>query len=66
MQIVVASLAHQLPRIFAVQNESCGFEHWGRFRGVGDTMQRIYADGKVGLGQGLDGWAFPRKEMNHA
>jgi hypothetical protein len=29
-------------------------------------MQRIYADGKVGLGQGLDGWAFPRKEMNHA
>lgn len=32
---------------------------------IGDTMQRIYADGKVGLGQGLDGWAFPRKEMNH-
>jgi DNA helicase II / ATP-dependent DNA helicase PcrA len=32
---------------------------------LGDTMQRIYADGKVGLGQGLDGWAFPRKEMNH-
>jgi DNA helicase-2/ATP-dependent DNA helicase PcrA len=32
---------------------------------LGDTMQRIYADGKVGLGQGLEGWVFPRKEMNH-
>lgn len=32
---------------------------------LGDTMQRIYSDGKVGLGSGLDGWAFPSKEMNH-
>lgn len=32
---------------------------------LGDTMQRIYSDGKVGLGRGLDGWAFPVKEMNH-
>lgn len=31
----------------------------------GDTMQRIYSDGKVGLGEGLSGWEFPRKEMNH-
>lgn len=32
---------------------------------LGDTMQRIYSDGKVGLGNGLDGWAFPIKKMNH-
>lgn len=28
-------------------------------------MQRIYSDGKVGLGNDLDGWVFPVKEMNH-
>jgi ATP-dependent DNA helicase UvrD/PcrA len=32
---------------------------------LGDTMQRIYADGKVGLEKGLEGWIFPRKRMNH-
>lgn len=32
---------------------------------LGDTMQRIYSDGKVGLGENLKGWAFPQKEMNH-
>lgn len=32
----------------------------------GDTMQRIYADGKVGLGEGLpDSWLRPVKVMNH-
>ncbi|MER2511218.1 MAG: UvrD-helicase domain-containing protein [Nitrosomonas ureae] len=32
----------------------------------GDTMQRIYADGKADLGQKLPaGWATPAKKMNH-
>lgn len=32
----------------------------------GDTMQRIYSDGKVGLGDNLpQDWATPAKEMNH-
>jgi Superfamily I DNA and RNA helicases len=32
----------------------------------GDTMQRIYADGKVGLAEAIpEKWARPRKEMNH-
>ena len=32
----------------------------------GDTMQRIYADGKTGLADAIpDDWARPRKEMNH-
>lgn len=32
----------------------------------GDTMQRIYADGKVGLAEAIpDGWAQPVKVMNH-
>ena len=32
----------------------------------GDTMQRIYADGKVGLGDSLPtDWATPAKVMNH-
>ena len=32
----------------------------------GDTMQRIYGDGKMDLGQNLpDDWAKPAKEMNH-
>ncbi len=32
----------------------------------GDTMQRIYADGKVDLGQNLPPeWATPAKKMNH-
>lgn len=33
---------------------------------LGDTMQRIYADGKVGLAEAIPStWAFPRKVMNH-
>ncbi|WP_309085769.1 UvrD-helicase domain-containing protein [Chelativorans sp.] len=32
---------------------------------LGDTMQRIYADGKVDLGKNLPGWVFPQKVMNH-
>jgi hypothetical protein len=39
MQIVVASLAHQLPRVFSVQSEFCSFEHWLRFRGVGQQIK---------------------------
>ena len=32
----------------------------------GDVMQRIYADGKVGLAQSVpDSWAQPAKRMNH-
>lgn len=32
----------------------------------GDTMQRIYADGKTGLAEAIpEDWARPRKEMNH-
>jgi DNA helicase-2/ATP-dependent DNA helicase PcrA len=33
---------------------------------IGDTMQRIYADGKVGLAEAIpETWAKPRKAMNH-
>lgn len=32
---------------------------------IGDTMQRIYLDGKSDLGTGMEGWALPRKAMNH-
>lgn len=33
---------------------------------LGDTMQRIYSDGKIDLGVKLpDGWATPTKVMNH-
>jgi DNA helicase-2/ATP-dependent DNA helicase PcrA len=33
---------------------------------IGDTMQRIYADGKDGLGAGLpEDWAKPSKQLNH-
>ena len=32
----------------------------------GDTMQRIYTDGKVDLGENIpENWAKPRKEKNH-
>ena len=43
-------------------------KHNGRFiLGLfGDTMQRIYGDGKVDLGQNLPiDWAKPAKKMNH-
>jgi DNA helicase-2/ATP-dependent DNA helicase PcrA len=42
--------------------------HRGRFALglLGDMMQRIYSDGKEGLGQGLPAdWATPGKKMNH-
>ena len=33
---------------------------------IGDTMQRIYTDGKARLGEGLgDDWQTPSKQMNH-
>ncbi|TPM89621.1 MULTISPECIES: UvrD-helicase domain-containing protein [unclassified Mesorhizobium] len=33
---------------------------------LGDTMQRIYGDGKVGIEKALgDDWILPRKTMNH-
>src|SRR5690606_3416009 len=33
---------------------------------IGDMMQRIYSDGKEGLGQGLPAdWATPGQQMNH-
>lgn len=48
------------------------FEVEGRFRGrfslglIGDMMQRIYADGKEGLGDELPPeWATPGKRTNH-
>lgn len=32
----------------------------------GDMMQRIYSDGRVGLGQDLpEDWATPKKQLNH-
>lgn len=49
--------------LFAVQSA-----HKGRFALglLGDMMQRIYNDGKDGLGQNLPGdWATPTKQMNH-
>nr|WP_248114320.1 UvrD-helicase domain-containing protein [Bradyrhizobium sp. 2S1]MCK7667579.1 AAA family ATPase [Bradyrhizobium sp. 2S1] len=53
---------HLMDALLKVQRDNAGGFGLGL---LGDTMQRIYADGKVGLGQGLDGWVFPRKEMNH-
>jgi DNA helicase-2/ATP-dependent DNA helicase PcrA len=53
---------HLMDALLKVQRDNAS---WFGLGLLGDTMQRIYADGKVGLGQGLDGWAFPRKEMNH-
>nr|WP_107783531.1 UvrD-helicase domain-containing protein [Nitrosomonas nitrosa] len=46
-----------------VQEKNSGEFRLGLF---GDTMQRIYADGKVDLGHNLPtGWATPVKKMNH-
>lgn len=53
---------HLMEALLKVQRDNA--EHFGLGL-LGDTMQRIYADGKVDLGQGLDGWVFPRKAMNH-
>ena len=45
-----------------------GAQHPGAFSVglIGDMMQRIYSDGKDGLGTTLpDGWQSPSKKMNH-
>lgn len=42
--------------------------HEGRFALglIGDVMQRIYADGRVGIERGLpESWATPSKRLNH-
>lgn len=47
----------------AVQRQHCNHFVLGLF---GDTMQRIYGDGKVDLGENLpSNWAKPAKVMNH-
>lgn len=49
--------------LFSVQRAHSGRFALGLF---GDTMQRIYTDGKVELGKDLPaGWATPTKAMNH-
>lgn len=49
--------------LFAVQSAHKGCFALGL---LGDMMQRIYSDGKDGLGQNLPGdWATPTKQMNH-
>lgn len=48
---------------FEVQKKKSGCFALGMF---GDTMQRIYADGKIDLGQNLpETWAKPAKEINY-
>lgn len=49
--------------LFELQSHNDGKFTLGLF---GDTMQRIYADGKENLGMGLpDSWVKPAKKMNH-
>lgn len=49
--------------LLAVQKEHAAECALGLF---GDTMQRIYADGKADLGEALpSGWAKPAKTVNH-
>lgn len=49
--------------LFAVEQQHAGKFALGLF---GDTMQRIYADGKHDLGQSLpSGWEKPAKAVNH-
>src|ERR1700733_4307436 len=43
VQIVVTGLAHQSPRILAAQSGFCRFEHWLRFRGVGQKIKHACA-----------------------
>ena len=46
-----------------LQATHCGIFSLGL---LGDTMQRIYSDGKEGLAEAIpDDWARPRKVMNH-
>jgi DNA helicase II / ATP-dependent DNA helicase PcrA len=54
---------HLLDAFLSVQAEHKGCFSLGLF---GDTMQRIYSDGKVGLADALpDDWARPVKVMNY-
>ncbi|MET3537659.1 UvrD-helicase domain-containing protein [Chryseobacterium limigenitum] len=49
--------------LFELQNHNDGKVTLGLF---GDTMQRIYSEGKENLGVGLpDSWTKPAKKMNH-
>jgi DNA helicase-2/ATP-dependent DNA helicase PcrA len=52
-----------LDALFAVQAAHGDVFALGLF---GDMMQRIYSDGRAGLGQDLpDDWATPKKQLNH-
>lgn len=54
---------HLIDALFAVQAAHTGKFIMGLF---GDMMQRIYNDGKDGLGQDLPtDWATPSKKLNH-
>lgn len=54
---------HLMDALMLVQQHHEGGFCLGLF---GDTMQRIYNDGKVGLAESLpDSWARPAKRMNH-
>lgn len=54
---------HLIDALFAVQVQHKGTFLLGL---LGDMMQRIYSDGKDGLGTGLPAdWATPGKKMNH-
>ena len=54
---------HLVDALFAVQTAQKGKFVLGLF---GDMMQRIYNDGKEGLGENLpEGWATPGKKLNY-
>lgn len=54
---------HLMDSLLEVQSQQSAVFVMGLF---GDTMQRIYADGKVGLEAAIpDAWAKPAKVMNH-
>lgn len=54
---------HLLDALFELAAKSVGLFALGLF---GDTMQRIYLDGKPNLGVSIpDGWSVPSKKMNH-
>lgn len=54
---------HLIDALFAVQDKLKGKFLLGL---LGDMMQRIYNDGKEGLGQGLPSdWATPGKQLNY-
>lgn len=54
---------HLMESLFSVQEQNSSNFSLGLF---GDTMQRIYLDGKADLGVNLpDGWETPAKKMNY-